>query len=58
MVGFAMETPSISVPAEPVSYLEPWMADEEAAFRLSTYRPCLAPGSPLRRASVFHLIRG
>jgi hypothetical protein len=28
MAGFAMETPSISAAPEPVSYLEPWTADE------------------------------
>jgi hypothetical protein len=31
MAGFAMETPSLSAPPEPVPYLEPWRFDEPTA---------------------------
>ncbi len=50
MVGFAMETPSISVPAEPVSYLEPWLADEEA----DSASPPTVPAWHLEVPSVEH----
>ena len=50
MAGFVMETPSIAVPEEPVTYLEPWVS-EEAAEPAS---PPLAPTWRLEGPSIKH----
>jgi hypothetical protein len=55
MAGFAMETPSISAPPEPVAYLEPWMPDESPAPPSHPPTPAWHLEGPQVEHSVFTL---